>query len=140
MQTWTLAGIRVDIELAVALEVAVLELARAETVAEHDQAMAFNRDLWRLVGSLATTAPNSEDCVELRATADRMVGGGAADFTDINRHFARLLAGRVTSAGSLRVLMNEWRAFRAAQPQAEFGAWLLGRMVCLASAAGRMAA
>lgn len=141
MQNWILAGIRVDIELAVALEVAVIELTRAESQAEHEQAMAFNRDLWRLVGTLAATAPNAEDCTELRATAARMVEGCAADFTETNRRFARLLAGRVTSAGSLRGMMDEWRTFRLTQPHAEFGGWLLGRMLCLArSANGQIAA
>lgn len=135
MQTWTLAGIRVDIELAVALEVAVIELARAENAAEQEQAMAFNRALWRLIGGLAVTASVVEDCAELRATAARMVEGRGADFSETNRRFARLLAGRVTCAGSLRGLMDEWRAFRANQPGVQFGAWLLGRMTCLAGSA-----
>lgn len=141
MQAWTLAGIRVDIELAVALEVGVLELSRADTAAELDLAIAFNRDLWRLVGSIAVTAPRADDRSQLGAAAVRLADGWPADFTEANRRFAGLLAGRVSSAGTLRGLMDEWRGVRMAQPDLQFGAWLLGRMVCVAGKVdGRLAA
>lgn len=136
MQAWILAGVRVDIELAVAFEVGVLELSRADTAAELDLAVAFNRDLWRLVGSIAATTPDPDDRAQLSAAAGRLVEGWSADFVEANRRFARLLAGRVSSAGTLRGLMEEWRGFRALEPRAEFGAWLLGRMVCVARRAG----
>lgn len=131
MQAWILAGIRVDIELAVALEVGLLSLTRAESPTERDRALAYNRDLWVLVDRLAATAP-LQDRAGLGAAAARLARGQLADFAEINRKYAGLLAGRAATTGSLRQLLSDWRDYLNANTQAVFGAWLLNRFGRLA--------
>ncbi len=131
MQAWILAGIRVDIELAVALEVGLLSLSRAESPSDRDRAITFNRNLWLLVDRLAATAPQ-QDRAGLAAAAARLVRGQFGDFAETNRHYAGLLAGRAATTGSLRQLLSAWRDYLNANTQAVFGAWLLDRFGRLA--------
>lgn len=137
MQAWILAGVRVDIELAVALEVGVSRLGRVES----DRAVAFNRDLWRLVRNLAATAPEQQDRDGLASAAARLANGNRGDFDGPNRFYAGRLAGRAATTGTLRRLMDDWRVDLNASPNAMFGAWLLARLGRLAIAAdSRLAA
>ena len=57
MAAWMKYGVRLDIALAVVMEVAVLELDTAETEAERGAALAFNNRLWWVTQGLAPEAP-----------------------------------------------------------------------------------
>ncbi|MGE5517044.1 MAG: hypothetical protein ACM31D_14640 [Bacteroidota bacterium] len=127
MAAWTQNGVRLDIALAVVMEVSVLQLSRAETVAEREQAVAFNHHLWRVAADLAPGAPLSEDGLALGNTAAVIVAGGRRidQLIELNRCFARLLAGRAATAGALGHILDRWRAARRVGTEQEFGPWLL---------------
>lgn len=127
MAAWTQQGLRVDIALAVVMEVAVLQLDRAETEAARAEAIAFNGQLWRVVADLAAYAPLAEDRVALSNTAALIIAGGRRvdQLIELDRCFARLLAGRAATAGALGQILDRWRAARRAGTRLEFGPWLL---------------
>lgn len=127
MAAWTNDGIRLDIALAVVMEVSVLELTRADTDADRRRAQGFNSRLWRVVAALAPSAPLSEDRVSLRNAAAMVVGGGCSmdKLQQMNRDFARLLAGRAATDGALGHILDCWRSARRAGTELEFGPWLL---------------
>lgn len=127
MAAWTNDGIRLDIALAVVMEVSVLELGRADTDTGHRRALAFNSRLWRVAAALAPSAPLSEDRIALRNTAAMVTGGGCPmdKLQQLNRDFARLLAGRAATDGALSHILDRWRAARRAGTELEFGPWLL---------------
>lgn len=130
MAAWTKYGVRLDIALAVVMEVAVLELSRAETEAARAVATAFNAELWRVVDDLAPQAPLAEDRVALRNTAAVVLAGGRRldQLAELNRCFARLLAGRAATDGGLSHILDRWRAARRGGTDQEFGPWLLDLM------------
>lgn len=127
MAAWTKHGVRLDIALAVVMEVAVLHLQRAETAAQCDEAQAFNSHLWRVAAALAPTAPLTEDCVSIQNTAALVAAGGRRidQLIELDRCFARLLAGRAATDGALGQILDRWRAARRAGTDMEFGPWLL---------------
>lgn len=135
MAAWTREGIRLDIALAVVMEVSVLHLGRVESAGEREQATAFNDHLWRVVGDLADDAPLAEDRVALRNTAAVVMAGGRRmdQLIELNRCFARLLAGRAATDGALGQIMARWRDARAQGTTLEFGPWLLEMLGGLAA-------
>lgn len=127
MAAWTQYGVRLDIALAVVMEVSVLQLSRAESAVQREQAISFNDDLWSVVADLAPGAPLSEDSVALANTAAVVAAGGRRvdQLIELNRCFARLLAGRAATDGALGNILDRWRAARRAGTALEFGPWLL---------------
>lgn len=127
MAAWTRQGIRLDIALAVVMEISVLQLGRAESQRQYDEAVVFNDRLWRVIGDLAPDAPVAEDRVALANTSAVILAGGRRpdQLIELNRCFARLLAGRAATAGSLGQILDSWRAAQRAGTTLEFGPWLL---------------
>lgn len=127
MAAWTQDGVRLDIALAVVMEVSVLHLSRAEGADEQAEAVTFNSRLWRVAGDLAATTPVAEDGIALRNTAALIAAGGRRmdQLIELNRCFARLLAGRAATDGGLGDILERWRAARRAGTTLEFGPWLL---------------
>lgn len=127
MAAWSQYGVRIDIALAVVMEVAVLKLSRADSDAARAQAIAFNEALWRVVKALAANAPVEEDRTALRNAATLILAGGRRldQLTELNRSFARLLAGRAATDGALGHILDRWRTARRAGTDQEFGPWLL---------------
>lgn len=127
MAAWSQYGVRIDIALAVVMEVAVLHLSRAETDAAKADGVAFNDALWRVVDALAPGAPLAEDRVALHNAAAVILAGGRRldQLVELNRCFARLLAGRAATDGALGHILDRWRAARRAGTDLEFGPWLL---------------
>ncbi|HLO76028.1 MAG TPA: hypothetical protein VK196_06180 [Magnetospirillum sp.] len=127
MPAWNVQGIRVDIALSVVMEISVLQLNRAENGTECREAIAFNAELWRVAEALAPSAPLPEDRTALAATAKLILAGGRRidQLSELNRCFARLLAGRAATAGALGQILDRWRAARRAGTQQEFGPWLV---------------
>lgn len=128
MAAWLRNGIRIDVELAVALEVGMACVDRAENAAERAAAQMFNRDLWRVIGGLAETAPIASDRQDLLRQAAVVAAGDKTDFAQVNRHFAGILAGRAATQGSLRHMLDAWRGYGRTNQQADFGSWLLDRL------------
>lgn len=137
MAAWTKYGTRLDIAFAVVMEVSVLGLHRAETEAARVAAVAFNAELWRVVGALAPEAPLVEDRAAL-ANAAALIGAGGRrvdQMIELNRCFARLLAGRAATDGALGQILDRWKAARRNGNQQDFGSWLLGVLGGLVSGA-----
>lgn len=130
MAAWINQGIRIDVALAVVMEVAVLQLHRAEGADDRAAAFGFNRDLWRVVGDLAPTSPLAEDRSALAGAANLVAGGGqgAEQQIELNRRFARLLAGRAATDGALGHILTAWRNARNGGATLEFGPWLLQQL------------
>lgn len=128
MMAWQRDGIRIDVELAVALEVGMACVDRAENATEAAAAQMFNRDLWRLIGFLADSAPVPADRNELLAQSARVAAGEAVDFAQVNRRFAGILAGRAATQGSLRHMLEAWRCYTRGHGKADFGSWLVERL------------
>jgi hypothetical protein len=127
MTAWTAQGIRLDIALAVVMEVAVLQMNRAHSADERNDALAFNEELWNVAGRLAPAAPVAEDRDALVAAARVVKAGGKGieQLAEINRRFAGLLAGRAATDGALGHILDRWRAARRDGVGQEFGPWLL---------------
>lgn len=127
MAAWIKDGTRLDIALAVVMEVSVLELHRAETEAARAAATAFNAELWRVVDALAPEAPLAEDRSALANAAALILAGGRRvdQLIELNRCFARLLAGRAATDGALGQILARWKAARQVGVEMEFGPWLL---------------
>lgn len=130
-------GHRVAMDLAVALEVATLHLAQARPGEQMDRAVSFNRRLWQSVRRLASVAADVEEREAMLITAaqaERGLTDGASreihapGLIDSNRRLASLLAGRFSSTGALRELLEAWNRERAAASAAGFEAWLLDRL------------
>lgn len=130
MAAWFEQDMRLDIAIAVSLEVAALRMNRAETPAERASAISFNRRLWYVAAALAPSAPVLEDRNGLIETAELVTSGalGSDETAALNIAFSRRLAGRAATGGALRQILADWRAFRAFSPRAEFGLWLVERM------------
>lgn len=130
MAAWTRRGMRLDIEVAVALELGKARMDKAASGFEREQALAFNRQLWAAIGDLAVTLPAAEGGAGLIAAA-RAVAAGTLDpvgLITLNVRQASLLAGRAATQGALKRLLEDWHAHRRADNAAEFGLWLLGRI------------
>jgi hypothetical protein len=120
---------RVDIELAVAMEIGNVRLERAVGTAAREAAVAYNVDLWRSIGHLAATMPLGEEGDALEASAALVTSRPSADLVaERNRAHARALAGRIGTHGSLRRLLDQWRDHLGGAPKADFGRWLLERL------------
>ncbi len=129
MTAWIANGSRLDVELAVALEIAALRIGRAATAAEREAALAYNLRLWRAIRHLAAGAPEVEDRDGLAATAALAEHGcDGALLAERNVAHARQLAGRAATQGALGSLLEHWGRHRRAEASAEFSRWLLDRM------------
>lgn len=128
MAAWIQQGFRLDMALAVAFEVAILRMNRAENGAERGEALRFNHRLWRVAGQLAHTAPLAEDRNGLSDAAAMVHGLNQDDAAALNAQFARALAGRAATQGALRQILTDWRSARATAPDAEFGDWLVSKL------------
>lgn len=128
MSTAKAKGISTDVELAVALEVAATRLERAEQLGGMADALAFNRELWRVVGYLASESLVVRQREELQAQAVAVAEGRCSDFLVINRRFAGLFAAQSAAYGAMSVTLNDWRVYRRAHAKAEFSQWLLTRL------------
>lgn len=131
MAAWIQQGFRLDIALAVVFEVAILHMNRAESPAQQNDAIQFNRRLWRVAAQLAPTAPLGEDRDGLAEAAARVSYLPQDEIIALNGRFARMLAGRAATQGALRQILGDWRAARSAAPEEEFGIWLLTRLEAL---------
>jgi len=129
MTAWIANGSRLDVELAVALEIAALRMARSNTAAEREAALAYNLRLWRSIRQLAAGAPDVEDREGLAATAGLVEGErDGAVLAERNVVHAGKLAGRAATHGALRRLLEQWSQHRRTDASAEFSRWLLDRM------------
>ncbi|MBC7950422.1 MAG: hypothetical protein H7Z12_01200 [Rhodospirillaceae bacterium] len=128
MAAWIQQGFRLDMALAVAFEVAILRMNRADSQAERGAAIRFNHRLWRVAGQLAPTAPLAEDRNGLVDAAATVHGLTQDDAAALNARFARVLAGRAATQGALRQILADWRNARTIAPEAEFGDWLVTRL------------
>lgn len=117
-----------DVELAVALEVGLTRLERAEQLGGMADAVAFNRDLWRVIGFLASGSQLVRHRDDLRLQSLAVAQGRCDDFAAINRRFAGLFAAQSAAYGAMSVMLNDWRAHRRAHAKAEFSQWLLARL------------
>lgn len=130
MAAWIRRGMRVDVELAVALEIGALRFAKAETARDRDTAIGFNRRLWQAIRQLAVTAPEVEDRNGLLDSADQVMRN-IEDSRTVSHHnstHARVLAGRAATQGALKHLLEDWRIVRQREPLVDFGDWLLSRL------------
>ena len=133
MTAWIIDGVLVDMELAVALEVAKDRVVRAANVHDRSAAEEFNRQLWSLVGRLAEVAPPDaghemlETARSLRRTSELH-----AHVPQVNAKVARRLAGRCPPDGAIRKMMQEWNSHLSQSPNAEFSHWLMNRLERLA--------
>lgn len=130
MKAWDEQGMRLDIALAVGMEVAVSRFDNAAMDAERAAALSFNRDLWQVATTLAPHAPVAEDRDELALVGHDVVAGrhSPSRQVELNRSFARRLAGRAATNGALGQLLGTWRTDLRHQKQREFGVWLLERL------------
>lgn len=130
MTAWTMQGSRRDVELAVAMEVAVVLLKNAETAVLRAKAMEFSQRLWSVVGRLVEFGSEIEHAAVLAHGADQVARGALtpADLIDLNRQHAAALAGRKATEGALKRLLEDWRAHCKTVPQANFGSWLVDRL------------
>lgn len=117
-----------DVELAVALEVGLTRLERAEQLGGLAQAQGYNRDLWRVIGELAAAGKVERLRDELRQQAVAVSQGRGGDFVAINRRFAGLFAAQSAAYGAMSVMLNDWRLYRRNQGTLEFSLWLLQRL------------
>lgn len=129
MSQWVRFGIRVDIELSVALEVGSSLMEKAEGGGDRAAAIDFNQRLWNVVSRLAPTSPIAEDARALAQAAERIRRGD--DIARVNIDHARILAGRAATQGSLRSLLADWKTFRQTHKGADFAQWILDRMESL---------
>ncbi|OJX79362.1 hypothetical protein [Magnetospirillum sp. 64-120] len=118
----------IDVELAVALEVGLTRVERAEQLGGMADALVFNRELWRVVGFLADGAKLQRCREELRDTALAVAQGKIDHFALINRRFAGLFAAQPEAYGAMGAMLADWRTFRRNAPKAEFSQWLLDRL------------
>ncbi|MCA1908594.1 MAG: hypothetical protein LDL39_09555 [Magnetospirillum sp.] len=118
----------IDVELAVALEVGLTRVERAEQLGGMAEALAFNRELWRVVGFLAEGTKLQRCRTELHDTALAVAQGKIEHFALVNRRFAGLFAAQPESYGAMGAMLADWRSFRRAEPRAEFSQWLLNRL------------
>ncbi|MBR9970195.1 hypothetical protein [Magnetospirillum sulfuroxidans] len=128
----------VDVELAVALEVGLTRLERAEQLGGMAEALAYNQDLWRVIGYLASGAAVVRNRDELRVQSLAVAEGRCREFVTINRRFAGLFAAQSAAYGVMSVMLNAWRQHRRSHEKAEFSQWLLDRLdgqICRTQAA-----
>ena len=118
----------IDVELAVALEVGATRIERAEQLGGLEAALAYNRELWRVIGFLAHGGQLERRRDELQAQALAVAEGRCGDFLAVNRRFAGLFAAQSAAYGVMSVTLNDWRQFHRANPKSEFSQWLLERL------------
>lgn len=128
----------VDVELAVALEVGLTRLERAEQLGGMAEALAYNQDLWRVIGFLAAGPAVVRNRDELQAQSLAVAEGRCRDFLTANRRFAGLFAAQSAAYGVMSVMLNAWRQHRRSHEKSEFSQWLLERLdsqICRTQAA-----
>ncbi|MDA8231555.1 MAG: hypothetical protein M0006_09475 [Magnetospirillum sp.] len=129
MTVWTARGSRLDIEVAVALEIATLRLKSAERQCERQDALAYSAQLWRIISRFASMAPVGELGERLMASADIIAGSIDPDvFVRHNTAHAQMLGGRAATNGALRRLLDDWNRHRGATMGADFASWILDRL------------
>lgn len=137
MTAWIENDCRVDIELAVALEVGVLCLVQAgPQQTAKTRALEVNRRLWRAIGAMAAKAPMAEDRQALTQTAQRVTAGQgieSGELVILNTRHAGQLAGRAATQGALGHLMADWRAYRLRHRGAVFVTWIVERVEAFCS-------
>lgn len=123
-------GTRVDIALAVCLEVAGLQLVRAQSEMELWREQRFNQNLWRTIAALAPQAPYASDRADLDGMASLILGGAMTphEQSALNCRVAHQLAGRAATAGALGSILVEWRSVKRESNRCDFGVWLLERL------------
>jgi len=122
-------GERLDIEIAVAMEIGTVRLQRAAGLAAREAAVAYNLDLWRTIRQLAATAPLGGDHAALQDSAAMVANRPTPEvLAERNRAHTRSLAASGATHGTLRRLLDEWRSHLGDAPKAEFSRWLLDRM------------
>jgi hypothetical protein len=135
---WSRPGNRLDLELAVAFELAALHLTRAHSPRQLDQAISFNLHLWRTVRRLVPVRPELCEREMLSDTADHVAtmlvvdASPCPDPRDLafiagrNTALARDLAGRAVTERMLAELLEAWNA---ADPRGRrFERWLTERI------------
>lgn len=129
MTAWIIGGVRVDIELAVALEVAKDRVVRADSRKDREEASDYNRRLWRLVGALAPVAPQ-DTASEMRSSAARIeqIMQDHEQIPHMNANIASRLARRCPPDGAIRSMMHEWHNYLTVAPNADFAGWLMDRL------------
>lgn len=128
----------VDVEVAVALEVGLTRLERAEQLGGMAEALTYNRELWRVIGFLADGPELVRHREELRRQSLAVAQGQSSDFIALNRRFAGIFAAQSAAYGVMSVMLNAWRQHRRNHAKAEFSQWLLERLdahICRAQAA-----
>lgn len=137
---WIRHDHRLDVELAVALEVGARGLSRARSHRQMEDAITFNLRLWRAIRALALRWPSLCDREVLVDTADHVAtmlvvdAAPCPDPRDMafvagrNLALARDLAGEVASEVTLGRLIDEWTA----SGMRSFEHWLLGRFALAA--------
>lgn len=125
-------GHRLAMDLAVALEVASWRLSEARRADQLNDALSFNRDLWREVRRLAVVAPDLDErqrMLDAAEEAEQRLNQGGLSVAQANRSLARVLAGHFACTGALRDLLQAWQDFRRENPNAgAYEAWLLNRL------------
>jgi hypothetical protein len=118
--TLTRPAIRLDVELAVALELASQQLVRASCPEQLDRAVTFNLRLWRVIRGMVGLRPTLSDRQALMDTADHIAtmlvvdASPACDSRDISFVAARNagLAGDLASPTAIHrafsELLNGW--------------------------------
>lgn len=142
---WQRHDHRLDVQLAVALELAAHRLARAKCPDQLDRAIVLNLRLWRAVRRLAERFPALDDREVLGETADYIAvmlvaeATPAPDLRDVtfvagrNLALARDLAGETAANRARDHLVAEW----SDQSAGRFDDWLVARLGhAAASAAG----
>lgn len=135
---------RLDVDLAVALEVAAVRLVTARTPAQLDAAIRATLRLWRAVRALAARCPSLNDREVVAETAEHVAvllvaeARPCPDPRDIafvagrGMSLARDLAGGAAATGARDALLAEWSA-SSRQP---FADWLLTRLETAAQSTG----
>lgn len=132
---WTRPGNRLDVELAVALELGALHFTRAHSPRQLEQAISFNLRLWRAIRRLVLVRPDLCEREALADTADHVAtmlvvdAAPCPDPRDLafiagrNTALARDLAGRSATERALADLMGSWEG----GPRG-FDRWLIERL------------
>lgn len=128
MTLWIRRGLRLDIELAVALEFGSVRLTRAHNDIERQKAVNFNKSLWSVIGRLVASAPEVDYRDALRDGARAAAGDAPEALVARNGRIAQALAAKAATNGALSRLLDDWRAHRGRDLHADFGEWLLERM------------
>lgn len=142
---WQRHDHRLDVELAVALEVGARALVKAKSAAQLDRAIVVNLRLWQAVRRLADRCPALDGREMLAATADHvaiMLVAEAVPHPDPrdvafvagrSLSLARDLAGEAAANRARDGLVAQW----SAGPACRFEDWMVDRLAGAACPSGR---